>query len=297
MRREPMRDGYLLAAGLWVIAIAVGLVPPGGDATTFFANRWPDPYGVTDYASGAGFYYSPPIALLFAPLTAFGLPLFSATLTATGFAALYGILGRWAWLGLLFPPVWWDLSAGNVNTLLGFVAVTGGAWWSVALLTKVTPGVGLLWHVVRQEWRAAGIALGITSTVCLVSALAAPQLWRDWVGSLLSNSIAYVGPGYFTIEVPLLPRLVGAIVLVTIGGRRDWRWALPVSVVLAMPVLWWSCLAALVGVAAKRRAGWSGSHSAPGRIPPDESPTPHQPEHRSAVRPGSDVRSPGPVRW
>ena len=37
--------------------------------------------------------------------------------------------------------------------------------WSFVLLTKVTPAVGLLWFVVRREWRNLGIALGASAVL------------------------------------------------------------------------------------------------------------------------------------
>ena len=41
--------------------------------------------------------------------------------------------------------------------------VIGFRWpaaWSLVLLTKITPGIGLLWFAVRREWRSLAIALG-----------------------------------------------------------------------------------------------------------------------------------------
>ncbi len=250
-RRDPLRDGYLIAAGLWVGAIVLGIVMPGIDARTFFDHRWPAPYDVTDYASGSGFYYSPPVAFLFAPLAALGLPMFAAILTGAGLLALYGILGRWAWLGLFFPPVWWDIRAGNVNTLIGFVAVTGvarSAWWAIPLLTKITPGIGLLWFAVRREWRQLAISIGLTAGIVGASFVVAPSLWFDWIGGLVSNGAGYTGPGYFTVAIPLLPRLASAALMIAWGARTDRHWVLPLGVTLAMPVLWYSALAPLVAL-------------------------------------------------
>ncbi len=34
------------------------------------------------------------------------------------------------------------------------------ATWAFVLLAKVTPGIGLLWFLVRREWRNLAIALG-----------------------------------------------------------------------------------------------------------------------------------------
>ena len=41
--------------------------------------------------------------------------------------------------------------------------------WGFVLLTKVTPGIGLLWFAVRREWRALAIALGVTGVIVAVS--------------------------------------------------------------------------------------------------------------------------------
>ena len=72
--------------------------------------------------------------------------------------------------------------------------------WAFPLLTKVAPGVGLLWFVMRKEWRNLGIAVASTVAIAAVSAVVAPQLWHDWY-DLLRRSItdkqvvdgAYIG--------------------------------------------------------------------------------------------------------
>jgi hypothetical protein len=255
-RRDPLRDGYILAASAWTTAIALGLVAGGTDARQFFDHRWPDPYAVTDYASISGFYYSPPVALLFAPLTAFGFQLFAAMLTGLGFVALLGILGRYAVLGLFFPPVWWDLSAGNVNTVIGFICVAGlsrPGLWAIPLLTKVTPGIGVLWFAARSEWRRLALAVGVTTALCAASLVVAPALWSEWIASLAGNGTGYTGPGYFTIPVPLMPRLIASALIVVWGARTDRRWTVPIAATLAMPVLWYSTLAVLVALGAFHR--------------------------------------------
>jgi hypothetical protein len=259
-----MRHGFLLAALVWVVAIALSIVPPGSDATQFYEHRWPTPYSATDYASGTGFYYTPPVALLFAVLTRFGLPIFAGIMSGAGLLSLYYLLGKWAWVGLLFPPVWWDISAGNINTLLGAVAVAGGASWSVAFLTKVSPGIGWAWHALRREWRPARRGIGVTLLACAVSLLIAPNLWMEWLDSLLANSLGYAGPGYFAVPIPLVPRLAAASAVVALGAIRGWRWVTPIAVTLAMPVLWWSALAPLVAIFSPRLRGPVRGEPVPG---------------------------------
>ena len=266
---DPLRDGYFLAAAVWTLAIVVGIVPPGVDATHFYHGLFP-PYGVTDYAAGDGFYYPPPAALVMTPLALLGLPILAATLTGCGLLALYVLLGRWAWLGLFFPPVWWDITAGNVNTIIGATALLGFArpgWWAVPLLTKVTPGVGVLWFAFRREWRSLALGLGTAAVLCVVSLVIAPQLWRDWLEELAANDPSYAGPGYFTVGIPLAPRLLVAIFLVSLGAARGWRWMIPIAVWLAIPVLWWSTPAVLVAViplARRRRVAGPAADADPG---------------------------------
>lgn len=254
-KRDAIRDGYILAASLWTLAIAVGVVPPGLDASGFYEHSWPNPYGMTEYGAPGGFFYSPPVALLFGVLTTFGLGVFSATLTGLGFLALYAVAGRWAWALLFFPPVWWDLAGGNISILIG-AAVTIGATrpglFAIPLLTKVTPGLTVLWFAFRREWRQLAIALGVVGAVCAVSFVIAPRLWSEWITVLMANE-GYTGPGFFTIPIPLMPRLAVAVVLVGWGALTDRRWVLPVAAWLATPVLWYTVAATLVAVVYGRR--------------------------------------------
>ena len=56
------------------------------------------------------------------------------------------------------------------------------AAWSLILLTKVTPGIGLLWFAVRREWRSLAIALGATAVIAAVSLAIDPRAWFEWFG-------------------------------------------------------------------------------------------------------------------
>ena len=142
-----------------------------------------DPYQVGVGGLGA-FNYTPPIARLFGPFGALEWPTF-----------------LWLWLALL---------VGNIIWLGGAATGSSGCWrsrrsrsssitatstcgsrrpsrsgfrypwtWGFVLLTKVTPGVGLLWFAVRREWRALAIALGVTGAIVAVSLVArGPALGR-----------------------------------------------------------------------------------------------------------------------
>jgi hypothetical protein len=58
-----------------------------------------------------------------------------------------------------------ELAGGNIEILIAVAIVVGFRWpaaWSFVLLTKVTPGVGLLWFAVRREWNQLATALVAT---------------------------------------------------------------------------------------------------------------------------------------
>ena len=255
---HPAIAGYLVAAGAWVAFVALGLTSPPVDAMNFY-DHLADPYAVHDYASGQGFYYAPPVALAMRALALFGPHLFAATLVAIGLGALLWIGGRWAWALLLFPPVWWDLSSGNVNILLGAATVAMVArpgWVAPLVLTKVTPGVVGLWWAVRGEWGAVRQAALVTGAIVVVSAVIVPGWWVAWAQGLLSNGAGYTGPGYFTIPLPVVPRLAAAVLLVVWGARTGRPWVLPLAGCLALPVLWWTGLAMLAGMVRAPAAAW-----------------------------------------
>ena len=160
--------------------------------------------------------------------------------------------GLWTGFALLALPVFADLTVGNIHLLLAAAIVGGFRWpwlWFLPLITKVTPGIGLLWFVVRREWRNLGIALGATGVISLISFVVAPQLWFDWVHALFDEPTRE--PEFvFLVPVPLWIRLAVAVVVVIWGARTDRRWTVPVASMLALPILWINGMAMLVGVVA-----------------------------------------------
>jgi hypothetical protein len=81
----------------------------------------------------------------------------------------------------------------------GQAAVVAGFRWPSAyaflLPTKVTPGIALLWFVVRREWRNLAIALATTAAIVAVSFVIAPNLWFDWA-TVLRNDSTYGEPAF-----------------------------------------------------------------------------------------------------
>lgn len=247
--RSAVRDGYAVAAVVWVALVATGLVVGQNDARAYWLHRLPDLYTSPAYDASFGFYYSPAFAQAIAPLTALPLPAFLAIWASLSLAIIGWLSGRWAVLALLFPPVALELWYGNVNILFALVAVAGLRYpglWALPLLTKVTPGVGILWFAARREWRSLGIAVGTAAAIALVSAILAPDLWRQWIGLLLTNADVPVG-----LPVgPLWLRLPIAALLVTWGARTDRRWVIPVAMLLGSPRIWLASGAVLLAVPA-----------------------------------------------
>ena len=143
-------------------------------------------------------------------------------------AALVAVARSWLPVALLTGFVGLEVLRGNIETLMALAIVAGFRWpaaWAFILLTKVTPGVGLLWFVGRREWRSLAIAIGATAAIAAVSFVVAPAQWSAWVASLIANAGVSIPWEYF--PVPLLVRLPIAAALALLAGWRGWRWLVP----------------------------------------------------------------------
>ena len=232
-----------------VAAPRVGTV--GSDAWAYWSVQFPHPYEVAVGSLGA-FTYSPPVAMLFHLVSGLEWWVFLWIWLAVLLATAIWLGGRRALLVLAFPPVIMELYYGNVNLLIGAAIVLGfrHPWtWSFVLLTKPSCGVGLLWFVVRREWRQLGIALGSTAVIVCVSLLIAPQMWQEWISYLVTNASGT--PGGAWVPVPVWLRVAAAVVIVVWGARTDRAWTVPIASAIALPVLWFAgfaILAALVRI-------------------------------------------------
>lgn len=211
------------------------------------------------YAGGLaaeGFYgYSPAFLQIVEPLRA--LPSSVAVWAWAGLmlGSLALSAGKWTPLAIIAPPVLGELIIGNIHLLYAAAIVLGFRWpqaWALMLLTKVTPGIGLLWFAVRREWRNLGLALGTTAAIAAVSFVIAPNLWSEWVATLAQSSAAVPLPiqSNALFPVPLLIRLPVAALIVCWGALTNRRWVVPIAVTLALPVIWTAGLATLVAMIA-----------------------------------------------
>jgi hypothetical protein len=257
-RRRALVDGLtvagLLFAGYLFLVVAPGAQTVGFDAFAYWAVDLAHPYGHVAGELGA-FTYTPVAARLFAPASLLPWPSFWFLWTAILVGTLAWLGWRQALLVLAFPPVALELYHGNVHLLIAAAVALGLRYpwaWAFPLLTKVTPGVGLLWFAVRREWRNLAIALGVTGAIVAVSLAVDGRLWREWiVDGLLPVTAGPVQQVY--IAVPLALRLAAAAALVTWGARTDRTWTLPVSAAIALPVLWVTGFAILAAIPALRR--------------------------------------------
>ena len=224
----------------------------GQDARCYWQASLADPYLHSDWNDPIAYVYSPAFLQLVSPLTALPWQAFMAVWTALLLVAVRFLTGpRLLAAGLLFPFAAMEVAGGNVSLLLAAAIVLGFRWpaaWSIVLLTKITPGIGLLWFAVRREWRALAIALGTTAVIALASFVILPDQWRDWVDVVLRNVAAGKSGTWASVPVPLWIRLPFAVALVVWGARTDRRWTVPVASMLALPALWYGGLSMLLAV-------------------------------------------------
>jgi Glycosyltransferase family 87 len=193
------------------------------------------------YVIGA-YLYAPAFAQVISPLTLLPWPWFAALWTAAIAAVYLWLVGRWAFpLLLVTGAVALEFYLGQIDIFIAAAVVIGfryPAVWAFPLLTKVAPGIGLLWFLFRREWRNLTIAVAATVAIAGVSALAAPHLWNEW-WELLRRSVMdrQVVEGAY-LAIPVWLRLPFAIAIIAWGARTDRHWTVPIGILLAMPILW-----------------------------------------------------------
>ena len=276
-RARALRDGAIVAGLLFLGYLFLVVAPQqqtvGFDALSYYLYSIDNPYWLAHGTMGS-FVYSPIAARLFQfdallPFWQF-LWLWMALLVGT--VLWLGGRRRWLWV-LAFPPVALELYHGNVHLLIAAAIALGFRYpvaWAFVLVTKVTPGVGLLWFAVRREWRNLAIALGVTAALVAVSLAFDFRLWQQWIERDLLVSFA-TPPSQPQIAIPLLIRLPAAAVLVIWGARTDRKWTVPMAAAFAMPVLWISAFAVLAALPALNRPELVERRSAAASLPKSSS--------------------------
>jgi hypothetical protein len=238
--------GLVVLVGVGVVigvAFAFSTFKPVDTDMIWRIAQGPVRYGTTWAADPQSRYvYPPPLgqfASIFVPL---GWPAFvvvwtigifsglwamtrSISLAAIGVAASSAVL--WGLDSPLANPLTLAL-VGNIQPVLAAAIILGLRWpilWAFVVLTKITPGVGLLWFAFRREWRNLALAIGAISVVACISFLVDPASWFDFARFAIAN--ANTPPPIPILALPLPARVVMSVVLIYWGARTDRPWILP----------------------------------------------------------------------
>jgi hypothetical protein len=255
VRDRLLRDGFVILAAVFVGLRLLAVEPwvQSVDAYAYWATRSGDTYASAEAGRIGAYLYSPAFAQVLAPFVRLPWPVFCAAWTAFLFVVYWRLVGRLALPLLLFIPIPFEIVSGNVHLLIAAAIVAGFRYpvaWALPLLTKVTPGIGLLWFAVRREWRSLALALGATAAVAGISFAFAPDAWREWLALLVRDAGAPLDtPGWYA-PIPLLVRLPVAAIVVSWGALTDRPWTVPVAVTLSLPIVWLNSLAILAALPA-----------------------------------------------
>jgi hypothetical protein len=253
--------GLLVAFAAW--AAITALAEPygrqwgtGQDAYCYYQATLADPYARSDWTSPIAYVYSPAFIQLVAPLTRLPWQAFMAVWTLILLVGVRFLTGPKLFaIGVLFAAM--ELAGGNIGILIAVAIVVGFRWpaaWSFVLLTKVTPGVGLIWFAVRREWNQLATALVATGMIMAASAFFMPGAWSEWL-TVLSTVSGRDGT-WAAVPIPLIARIPAAVAVVVWGATTDRRWTVPVAAMIALPALWYGAFSMLLATIALQRPEW-----------------------------------------
>ena len=223
------------------------------DARAYWSVDYADMYGQSLVGRFGTYLYSPAFAHLLWPATLLPWAVFAGLWCALNLGLLVWMTGPILAAILLYlplSPVTDEVTTGNVHLMIAAAIVLGfryPAAHAFPLLTKVTPGVSVLWFAGAGKLRQLAIALGATAAIALVSFAIAPGQWLEWVRLLTASSGVPAGDAS-VIPGPLWMRTLAGAVLVLAGGRLGWRWTVPVAAAVALPVTWSSGMSVLVAL-------------------------------------------------
>src|SRR6187431_909764 len=211
--------GLTLVAVIWLASVVFcepfgRLWGTGQDAYCYWFPPLSNPYARSDWTDPIAYVYSPAFLQILQPIRILPWQAYMAAWTLILLGALVVLTGRrWLAAGVVLGLM--ELAGGNIHLLLAAAIVLGFRWpwtWSLVLLTKITPGIGLLWFVVRQEWRNLAIALGGTAAIVAVSFVLLPDAWVQW-GEVLSRVAGRDGT-WAAVPIPFFVRFPIAIAVV-----------------------------------------------------------------------------------
>jgi hypothetical protein len=233
-------------------ALFILMASPGNDAHAYYSADLAAPYVHGVAKTPDAYLYSPAFIEALAPFRLLPFEAFWLLWVAMEVGILVWLTGPVIAAVVLLPtpfsPVFTEVWYGNITMLLALVLALGmryPALWSFMLLTKVTPGIGLLWFAARGEWRKLALALLVTGGIVAVSAAVAPHLWSEWAQVLITNATGQ--PADSAVRLPPLAwRLAIAAVLVVVGARLNDQRFLPPAIIVALPVFWFQSVSLLL---------------------------------------------------
>ena len=249
-----------MAGGLYIGGVWLGIAPyappipeygPMFDARGFWI-AWDGGLYDIPWRTNEAYVYSPAFAQILWPFTLLPWPLFAAGWTLAAIGCLFWMRVPWM---IAFPGVIDDILRGNIHVFLATAIVLGlryPAVWAFGILTKVTPGIGLLWFAARREWRSLAVALAGTAAIGLVSFALSSEAWLEWFALLAAN--ADETARISVLPLPLWLRLSAAAALIWFAARSDRPWLLPIGVMVALPNVWTSSTALLSAAASLWRS-------------------------------------------
>jgi len=136
-----------------------------------------------------------------------------------------------------------------------------GRWpwaFSIMAVIKVSPGLGVVYLLLRRRWRDAGIAAAVGAAVVAVSFALDPGLWRAFFEQVAGQAGV---AGNSLVPLPYVIRAAFGLGLVIAGGllgRRNGELLLVAGVTAANPNLALSGFAVLAAAVPIWRAGPGG---------------------------------------
>jgi hypothetical protein len=231
---------WIGAAGVTLSTVATAVLSRFGWDSHAYWLAAPRTTYTTGPATDDAYLYSPAFAEAIRPLTLLPWPYFAAVWSTLAGVVLALLLRPLGWRRAL--PLWLccsiEVVSGNVYWLFALVAAYGlrfPALWAVPALTKITPAVGLVWFLLRREWRNLAIALAATLLIAGLSYCWEPEDWHSWflfLGAHGGQSTTSLG----ALSLPPVVRIPAAAVLVGWGALTERPWTLPAGMVLAAPV-------------------------------------------------------------
>ena len=235
-----------LSTGLCVQVLAL-LTLSGGDpvdALCYWLTNPAQPYNRAEFQ----FAYSPVAAQLISPLLWWPFPLFALLFRVIEVVSLVFLTGPLAGALIFATPVASEVNAANINLLIAVIMVLGFRWpalWAIPLLTKPTMAIGLVWFLLRREWRKAALPIGIAAALALGSFVLNQRVWFEYF-AFLTTGTAQDGGWPYPYSIWL--RLPISLALIVWGARTNRPWTVALASALALPRLYYQSPAILIAL-------------------------------------------------